>query len=96
MTSPVQSKILINVQHYDEHSDDESFKTSLNNSRMSKVSATDDDNNNECNITPTLNNSIPKVTPELKIINSTPLNHFNHGHEGVSSRKYRRDLTKSW
>jgi len=63
---------------------------------VSKLSAADDDNNNESSVTPTLNNSIPRITPELKIINSTPLNHFNHQHEGLSSRKYRRDLTKSW
>jgi hypothetical protein len=77
------------VQNCDEDSDDgdTSFRTSLNSSRMSKV---DDDNNN---VTPTLNNSIPRVTPELKIVNSTPLNHYNH-QDGLSSRKYRRDLTK--
>lgn len=88
------TKIVIS-QHIDENSDDEiSFKV-LNSSRLSKLSA-DDDNNNESNVTPTLNNSIPRITPELKIINSTPLNHFNHQHEGLSSRKYRRDLTRSW
>ncbi|KAL7034499.1 hypothetical protein ACKWTF_007991 [Chironomus riparius] len=89
-------KIEINVRRIDENSDDDddsSFKA-LNNSRVIKLSA-DDDNNNESSVTPTLNNSIPRITPELKIINSTPLNHFNHQHEGLSSRKYRRDLTKS-
>jgi hypothetical protein len=88
-------KIENNVRHIDENSDDDdsSFKA-LNNSRVIKLSA-DDDNNNESSVTPTLNNSIPRITPELKIINSTPLNHFNHQHEGLSSRKYRRDLTKS-
>lgn len=96
-SSSFSKKIEINVRDVDENSDDDdsSFKT-LNNSRVSKLSAADDDNNNESSITPTLNNSIPRVTPELKIINSTPLNHFNHQHEGLSSRKYRRDLTKSW
>lgn len=88
------------IQHVDEQSDVEdeiNCKSSANNSRLSKVSAaSDDDNNNESNVTPTLNNSIPRVTPELKIINSTPLNHYNHQYEGLSSRKYRRDLTKSW
>lgn len=82
------------VENCDEHSDDDeiSFRTSLNSSRLSKISRTsvDDDNNNE-NVTPTLNNSIPRVTPDVKIIISTPLNH----HEGLSHRKYRRDLTKS-
>jgi membrane-associated tyrosine/threonine-specific cdc2-inhibitory kinase len=82
------------VENCDEHSDDDdtSFRTSLNNSHLSKISraSADDDNNNE-NVTPTLNNSIPRVTPDIKIINSTPLNH----HEGLSHRKYRRDLTKS-
>lgn len=92
-TSP-NLKFEINVHHMNENSDDEtSFKVS-NNSRMSKLS--DDDNNNESSVTPTLNNSIPRITPELKIINSTPLNHFNHQHEGLSGRKYRRDLTRSW
>jgi hypothetical protein len=83
------------VQNYDEDSDDGdvSFRTSMNNSRVSKVSQADDDNNNESNVTPTLNNSIPRVTPELKIVNSTPLNHYNN-QDGLSSRKYRRDLTK--
>lgn len=96
-SSSFSKKIEINVKHIDENSDDEdsSFKA-LNNSRVSILSAADDDNNNESSVTPTLNNSIPRVTPELKIINSTPLNHFNHQHEGLSSRKYRRDLTKSW
>ncbi|XP_070492076.1 membrane-associated tyrosine- and threonine-specific cdc2-inhibitory kinase isoform X2 [Chironomus tepperi] len=95
-SSSFSKKIEINVRHIDENSDDDdsSFKA-LNNSRVSKLSAADDDNNNESSVTPTLNNSIPRVTPELKIINSTPLNHFNHQHEGLSSRKYRRDLTKS-
>lgn len=94
---PVLKKVEINVQNMNENSDDEnSFKTSINNSLMSKISATDDDNNNESNVTPTLNNSIPRVTPELKIINSTPLNHYNHQHESLSNRKYRKDLTKSW
>lgn len=92
ISTPRQSNIQINVQNYDEDSDDgdTSFRTSLNSSRISKV---DDDNNNESNVTPTLNNSIPRVTPELKIVNSTPLNHYNH-QDGLSSRKYRRDLTK--
>lgn len=90
---PIRSKVRIMVRDYDEHSDDEtSFRTSLNTSHVSKVSANDDDNNNESSITPTFNNSIPRITPEL-IVNSTPLNHFN-GQDGLSSRKYRRDLTK--
>jgi hypothetical protein len=93
----VNSGVQINIQHVDENSDDEtSFRTSLNNSRVSKLSVDDDNNNENRNVTPTLNNSIPRVTPELKIINSTPLNHHNYQHEGLSSRKYRRDLTKSW
>lgn len=92
VTTPVRSGVRISVQNYDEDSDDgeSSFRTSLNSSRVSKI---DDDNNNESNVTPTLNNSIPRVTPDLKIVNSTPLNHYNH-QEGLSSRKYRRDLTK--
>jgi membrane-associated tyrosine- and threonine-specific cdc2-inhibitory kinase len=86
--------IRIHVQHYDEDSDDESsFRTSMNSSRVSKISHADDDNNNDSNVTPTLNNSIPRVTPEVKIVNSTPLNHYNH-QDGLSNRKYRRDLTK--
>lgn len=95
LATPARSQIRIRVQDYDEDSDDAdvSIRASLNNSRVSKVSQTDDDNNNESNVTPTLNNSIPRITPELKIANSTPLNHFNH-QEGLSSRKYRRDLTK--
>lgn len=95
-SSSFSKKIQTNVQHIDENSDDDSSFTALNNSRVNKLSAADDDNNNESSVTPTLNNSIPRITPELKIINSTPLNHFNHQHEGLSSRKYRRDLTKSW
>lgn len=92
-STPIRSKVRIMVQDYDEHSDDEtSFRTSLNTSHFSKVSSNDDDNNNESNVTPTFNNSIPRVTPEL-IVNSTPLNHFNV-QDGLSSRKYRRDLTK--
>lgn len=88
------------VNGFDENSDDDepSVKRSSahNGSHLSRLSAADDDNNNESNVTPTLNNSIPRITPEIKIINSTPLNHYNHQHEGLSSRKYRRDLTKSW
>jgi hypothetical protein len=81
----------------DENSDTEdfSFKTSLNSSRLSKLSSNaDDDNNNESNITPTLNNSIPRITPDPLFTNSTPLNHFGHAHDGLSNRKYRRDLTR--
>ncbi|KAG5682301.1 hypothetical protein PVAND_011661 [Polypedilum vanderplanki] len=79
--------------------DDESNTKSLsihNSSRLSQISIADDDDdsNNESNVTPTLNNSIPRITPEIKIINSTPLNHYNHQNQ-VSSRKFRRDLTKS-
>lgn len=87
----------IYVHHIDENSDVEpDFKSSsVNSSRVEKMSTADDDNNNESNVTPTLNNSIPRVTPEIKIINSTPLNHYNHQYDGMSSRKYRRDLTKS-
>lgn len=86
----------INVHHIDENSDTEdvSFKTSANNSRISKLSS-DDDNNNQNTSTPTLNNSIPRITPDLHFVNSTPLNHFNT-HDGLSNRKYRRDLTKAW
>lgn len=89
-STPVRSKVRILVHDYDEHSDDEtSFRTSLNTSHVSKASTNDDDNKN---ITPTFNSSIPRVTPEL-IVNSTPLNHFN-GQDGLSNRKYRRDLSK--
>jgi hypothetical protein len=94
LSTPLRSGIRISVQNCDEDSDDgdSSIRTSLNNSRVSKI---DDDNNNESNVTPTLNNSIPRVTPDLKIVNSTPLNHYNHNsQDGLSSRKYRRDLTK--
>ena len=90
VASPATSGPRICVQNYDENSDDDSFRTSLNVSRVSKTSQVDDDNNNDSSVTPTLNNSIPRVT----IFNSTPLNHFNH-QNGVSSRKgFRRDLTK--
>lgn len=91
--TPRRSMVEIRVQHYDEDSDDgdSSFKTSLNLSRVSQISHADDDNNNESNVTPILNNSIPRITPEL--VNSTPLNHYNH-QDGLSSRKFRRDLTK--
>lgn len=94
LTTPSRSKIRIRLNDYEEDSDDgdTSIKTSLNLSRVSKISHTDDDNNNE-SVTPTLNNSIPRVTPEIKIVNSTPLNHYNH-QDGLSNRKYRRDLTK--
>lgn len=61
----------------------------------SNISRSDDDNNNDSNTTtPTLNNQVPRITPEIKIVNSTPLNHFNH-QNGLSNRKFRRDLTKS-
>lgn len=95
LAAPGRSGIEIRLHNYDEDSDDgdSSFKTTLNNSRASRVSQPDDDNNNESNVTPTLNNSIPRVTPELKIVNSTPLNHYNQ-QDGLSNRKYRRDLTK--
>lgn len=90
-----RSGVRICVQNYDENSDDDtSFKTSLNTSRASKASHLDDDNNNDSNITPTLNNSIPRITPELLIVNSTPLNHMHH-QNGLSSRKgFGRALTK--
>lgn len=91
-----RNPIEIRVDHCGEDSDDGnvSFKTSLNLSRTSKISNTDDDNNNESNVTPTLNNSIPRITPEIHIAaNSTPLNHFNQ-QDGLSSRKYRRDFAK--
>lgn len=92
------SRKFINVQHIDENSDTEdlSFKASTaNNSRLSKLSS-DDDNNNQNSSTPTLNNSIPRITPDLHFVNSTPLNHYNSGQDGLSGRKYRRDLTKAW
>lgn len=95
LNSPLgNSQIEVHIQHVDENSDDESSFKVLNSSRVSKLS--DDGNNNDSSITPTLNNSIPRITPDLKIINSTPLNHFNHQLDGLSSRKYRRDLTRSW
>lgn len=93
-TTARSSSIQICVQDYDENSDDESScRTSLNNSRVSKISQADDDNNNTSYVTPTLNNSVPRITPEIKIANSTPLNHFTD-HDGLSSRRYRRDVTK--
>lgn len=100
-SSSTSSKVFINnVQHIDENSDtdDLSFKTSLNNSRVSKLSSNvDDDNNNDSSITPTLNKSIPRITPEfLQFTNSTPLNHFNSSQDGQSNRKFRRDLTRVW
>jgi hypothetical protein len=90
------SQRFINAHPMDENSDTEdfSFKTSANNSRISKLSS-DDDNNNQNSSTPTLNNSIPRITPDLHFVNSTPLNHYNT-QEGNSNRKYRRDLTKAW
>lgn len=95
VVSTPRGRVHICVQNYDENSDDDiSFRTSLDTSRASKNSQIDDDNNNETNITPTLNNSIPRITPEIMIANSTPLNHFHHSN-GLSSRKgFRRDLTK--
>lgn len=94
-STPMHGGVRIHVTKYEEDSDDNesSFRTSLDNSRFSKVSQVDSDNNNESNVTPTLNNSVPRVTPELKIVNSTPLNHYNH-QDGLSNRKFRRDLTK--
>lgn len=95
-TSLDTSQRYINTSPIDENSDTEdlSFKASANNSRISKLSS-DDDNNNQNSSTPTLNNSIPRITPDLYLVNSTPLNHFNT-QESLSSRKYRRDLTKAW
>lgn len=96
MTStPLRSGVKIHITNYEEDSDDNesSFRTSLSNSRVSKISQADSDNNNESNVTPTLNNSVPRITPEIKIANSTPLNHYNH-QDGLSNRKFRRDLTK--
>lgn len=99
LNASMSSKIS-SVQHMDENSDTEdlSFKTSLNNSRVSKLSSNvDDDNNNDSSITPTLNASIPRITPEfLQFTNSTPLNHYNSSGDGQSNRKFRRDLTKVW
>lgn len=94
-STPVHSGVRIHITNYEEDSDDDdsSFRTSLNHSRVSKVSQVDSDNNNESNVTPTLNNSVPRITPEIKIVNSTPLNHYNH-QDGLSNRKFRRDLTK--
>lgn len=95
MTPSTRSSVQIRVNDFDEDSDDadSSIRTSVNTSRASKISQVDDDNNNEKSVTPTLNNSIPRVSPTLKIVNSTPLNHYNH-QNGLSNRKYRRDLTK--
>lgn len=89
-TSRVYNNIA--VPNIDENSDTEdvSFKTSANTSRVSKLSG-DDDNNNENSITPTLNASIPRITPDHYFTNSTPLNHFSN-----SNRKYRKDLTRVW
>lgn len=74
---------------------DANFRTfPANESTLS--SRSEEDNNNDSNTTtPTINNHIPRIfTPEIKIVNSTPLNHFNH-QNGLSNRKFRRDLTKS-
>lgn len=97
----MSSKISVsNVQPIDENSDieDLSFKTSANNSRVSKLSSNvDDDNNNDSSITPTLNNSIPRITPEFQqFTNSTPLNHYNTSNDGQANRKFRRDITRVW
>lgn len=92
------SQRYINTHPIDEVSDTEdlSFKTSVNTSRISKLSSDDDNNNqNTSTSTPTLNNSIPRITPDLNFVNSTPLNHYNT-QESISNRKYRRDLTKAW
>lgn len=92
--STTPSRPIIQIDDYDEDSDDNegSFRTSLSNSRVSKFS-NDDDNNNDSNVTPTLNGSVPRITPELKLVNSTPLNHYN-SQNGLSNRKLRRDLTR--
>lgn len=88
-----------NYNYLDENSDveDVSFKASTaNNSRISKLSSnSDDDNNNDSSITPTLNKSIPRITPIHNFTNSTPLNHYN-SQENNSNRKYRRDPTRAW
>lgn len=80
----------------DEISDDGcDLDSSTRSSRpWANISHSDDDNNNESNVTPTLNNSIPRLDPELKFVNSTPLNHYNHQDE-LFNRKLRRNLTKS-
>lgn len=90
------SENFINIYNEESsHVHDTSFTTFPSNE--SNISHSDDDNNNDSNnTTPTLNHHhIPRVfTPEIKIVNSTPLNHFNH-QNGLSNRKFRRDLTKS-
>lgn len=80
----------------DQASDDGFDLDSSINTRQSwaNTSHSDDDNNNESNVTPTFNNSIPRNDPEMKIVNSTPLNHYNQ-QDGLFNRKLRRDLTKS-
>lgn len=85
----------INDEKMNDFSDEENFQLSSMNSSFNLSSRTgnteDDDNNNASNITPTLNNSIPRVTPEIKIANSTPLNHHANG---FTLRKFKRDLLR--
>lgn len=80
--------IQINISRHTEDSDDDNFLANIskNTSKMSKSSIEDDDNNNKSNVTPTLNVSIPRITPDAKIANSTPLNHMN----GLTNKKLRR------
>ena len=85
----------INDEKVDDFSDDENFQLSSINSSINisnrSRNVDEDDNNNESNVTPTLNSSIPRVTPEAKIANSTPLNHYANG---FTLRKFKRDLSR--
>lgn len=87
--------ITLNEEKLYDSSDDENFQLSSMNSSINVSNRTghteEDDNNNASNITPTLNNSIPRITPETKIANSTPLNHHVNG---FSLRKFKRDLSR--
>jgi hypothetical protein len=87
-------KIYVNICQPEEDSDEDNFATnSLRNiSKISKGALDDCDNtNNSSNVTPTMNVSIPRVTySDIKIINSTPLNH--DGHHGKNLKK---DLSRS-
>jgi hypothetical protein len=75
----------------DENSDNDSF-----NDSYCELSDLDMDGN-DAHITPTLNNSIPKRTPGLKIqFNSTPLNHhLDSVDQCLNFRSYRSNLSRT-
>jgi hypothetical protein len=76
--------------------DDQSYGPDSFNSSYCEISDLDE-GTNEASVTPTLNNSIPKHTPGLKIqYNSTPLNHhLDEAEQCVNFRSYRSNLSRT-